>query len=101
MRWKAFFLLHNRNTNSNDKEPHGFKLNLNAHHHTLASVLDEFEENMLNTIQRVEFKTNCAATDSLQAKLDKDVQEIRLHKNIYVKADKTTNHYTRLNLKTI
>ena len=44
-------------------------------------------------IQRVEFKTNCAATDSLQAKLDKDVQEIRLHKNIYVKADKTTNHY--------
>ena len=36
------------------------------------SVLDEFEDNMLNMIQRVEFKTTCAATDSLQAKLDKD-----------------------------
>ena len=44
-------------------------------------------------IQRVEFKINCTAKDSLQAKLDKDVQEIRQDKNIYVKADKTTNHY--------
>ena len=47
-------------------------------------------------IQRVEFKTTCAATDSLQAKLNKDVQEIRHDKNIYVKADKTTNHYKRV-----
>ena len=44
-------------------------------------------------IQRVEFKITCAATDSLQAKLDKDVQETRHDKNIYVKVDKTTNHY--------
>ena len=48
---------------------------------------------MLNMIQKVEFKTNCTATNGLQAKLDKDVQEIRQDKNIYVKADKTTNHY--------
>ena len=43
-------------------------------------------------IQRVEFKTNCTAEDSLQAKLDKDEQEIQ-QDNMYLKADKTTNHY--------
>ena len=32
-------------------------------------------------------------TNSLQTKLDKDVREIRQDKKIYVKADKTTNHY--------
>ena len=44
-------------------------------------------------IQKVEFKNNCTAINNLQAKLDKDVQEIRQDKNIYVKVDKTTNHY--------
>ena len=48
---------------------------------------------MLNMIQRVEFKTNSTTTNSLQTKLDKDVQEIRQDKKIYVKADKTTNLY--------
>ena len=48
---------------------------------------------MLNIIQRGEFKTSCTAKNSFQANLDKDVQEIRQDKNIYVKADKTTNHY--------
>ena len=90
MRWKAFFFLHNHDTNSNEKETYGFKSKRPPPH---VSVLDEFEDNMLNIIQRVEFKTTCAATDSLQAKLNKDVQEIRHDKNIYVKADKTTNHY--------
>ena len=46
-----------------------------------------------NFLQRVKFKTSCTATNNLQAKLDKDVQEIRQDKNIYVKAVKTTNHY--------
>ena len=44
-------------------------------------------------IQRVEFKTNCTAEDILQAKLDKDVQEIQQDNNMCVKAGKTTNHY--------
>jgi len=43
-------------------------------------------------IQCAEFKTNRAAKDSLQGKLGEDVQEIR-PKKIYIKADKTTNHY--------
>ena len=90
MRWKAFFFLHNHDTHSNEKETYGFKSKRPPPH---VSVLDEFKDNMLNMIQRVEFKTTCAATDSLQAKLNKDVQEIRHDKDIYVKADKTTNHY--------
>ena len=90
MRWKAFFFLQNHDTNSNDKETYGFKSKRPPPH---VSALDEFEDNMLNMIQRVEFKPNCAVTDSLPAKLDKDAQEIRQDKNIYVNADKTTNYY--------
>ena len=90
MRWKAFFFLQNHDTTSNDKETYGFKSKRPLPH---VSALDEFEDNMLNMIQRVEFKTNSTTTNSLQTKLDKDVQEIRQDKKIYVKADKTTNHY--------
>ena len=90
MRWKAFFFLQNHDTTSNDKETYGFKSKRPPPH---VSALDEFEDNMLNMIQRVEFKTNSTTTNSLQTKLDKDVQEIRQDKKIYVKADKTTNHY--------
>ena len=43
-------------------------------------------------IQRVEFKTN-TQSNSLEKKLSKDVKEIREEKNIFVKADKTTNYY--------
>lgn len=90
MQWKAFFFLQNHNTTSNDKETYGFKSKRPPPH---ISALDEFEDNILNMIQRVEFNTNSTTTNSLQAKLDKDVQEIRQDKKIYVKANKTTNHY--------
>ena len=43
-------------------------------------------------IQQSEFKTNNNPND-LQKKLSKDVKEIRGKKNIFVKADKTTNYY--------
>ena len=89
MRWKAFFL-ENKDTDSNNKETYGFK---SKRPPPQVSALDEFEDNMLNMIQRVEFKTNCTAEDILQAKLDKDVQEIQQDNNMYVKADKTTPHY--------
>ena len=78
MPWKAFFFLHNHDTYSTNNET-GFKAKRPPPH---ISVLDEFEDNMLNMIQRVQFKTNCAATDSLQAKLDKDVQEIEHDENM-------------------
>ena len=73
MHWRAFFILQNHNTNSNEKGTYGFKSKRPPPH---VRVLDEFEDSMLNMIQRVEFKTNCAATDGLQAKLDKDAKEI-------------------------
>lgn len=47
---------------------------------------------MLDMIQQVEFKTN-SHSNNLQKKLSKDVKEIREEKNIFVKADKTTNYY--------
>ena len=46
---------------------------------------------MLEMIQRVEFKTNTYSND-LQKKLNKDVKEIQGERNIFVKADKTTNY---------
>jgi len=87
MRWKAFFFLRNQDIATTDKETYGFKSKRPPPH---ISALDEFEINMLNMIQNA---SNCIATNNLQAKLAKDVQEIRQDKNIYVKADKTTNHY--------
>ena len=47
---------------------------------------------MLDMIQRVEFKTN-THPNVLQKKLSKDAKEIKEEKNIFVKADKTTNYY--------
>ena len=47
---------------------------------------------MLEMIQRIEFNTN-HSQNKLQEQLDKDLQEIRRDKHIFVKADKTTNHY--------
>jgi len=74
MRWKAFFFLHNHDINNNDKETYRFKSKRPPQH---ASVLDEFKDNMLNMIQRAEFKTNRAAKDSLQGKLNNDKETYR------------------------
>ena len=90
MHWKAFFFSKNHDTINNEKETYGFKSKCPPPH---IRTLNEFEDSMLNMIQWVEFKTNCTATNSFQAKLDKDVQEIWQDKNISVKANKTTNHY--------
>ncbi len=59
---------------------------------THVKELDEFEDCMLDMIQRIEFKTN-HHPNKLQTKLGKDVKEIRKDKHIFVKADKTTHHY--------
>ena len=47
---------------------------------------------MLEMIQQIEFKTN-HTQNRLQQQLNKDLQEIRNDNHIFVKADKTTNHY--------
>ena len=88
MRWKAFFFL-NKNTDDTTKETYGFKSKRPPPH---VKKLGEFEDCMLDMIQRVEFKTNTHPND-LQKKLNKDEKEIREEKNIFIKADKTTNYY--------
>ena len=57
--WKAFFFL-NKNTNDTSKEPYGFKLKRSLPH---VKELNEFEDCMLDMIQRVEFKTNTYSND--------------------------------------
>ena len=55
--------------------------------------LNEFEDCMQNAvIQRIEFRTD-HQSNNLQRKLANDLKEIRQDKNIFVKADKTTDHY--------
>ena len=88
MRWKAIFFL-NKNTDETTKETYGFKSKRSPPH---VKELNEIEDCMLDMIQRVEFKTNTLPND-LQKKFSKDVKEIREEKNIFVKADKTTNYY--------
>ena len=51
MRWKAFFFL-NKNTNDTTKEFYGFKSNKSPLH---VKEPNEFEDCMLDMIQRVEF----------------------------------------------
>ena len=88
MRWKAFFFL-NGNTDDTTKETYGFKSKRSPPH---VKELDEFEDCMLGMIQRIEFKSNHHPSN-LQGKLNQDLKEIREDKHIFVKADKTTNHY--------
>ena len=88
MRWRAFFFL-NPQTEGMTKETYGFNSNRSPPH---VKELDEFEDCMLEMIQRVEFKTN-HHPNSLQRKLGKDLKEIREDEHIFVKADKTSNYY--------
>ena len=89
MRWKAFFFLNNQDTDDTTKETYGFKSKRSPPH---VNELNEFEDCMQNMIQRIEFRTD-HQSNNLQRKLANDLKEIRQDKNIFVKADKTTNHY--------
>ena len=72
MRSKAIFFL-NKNTDETTKETYGFKSKRSP---PQVKELNEFEDCMLDMIQRVEFKTNTHPND-LRKKLSKDVKEIR------------------------
>ena len=89
MRWKAIFFLDNHSTHGATKEIYGFKSKRSAPH---VNALNEFEDNMLATVQKIEFRNNYHP-NILQQKLAADVKEIGRDKHIFVKADKTTNHY--------
>jgi len=89
MRWKAFFFLNNQDTDETTRQTYGFKSKRSPPH---VNELNEFEDCMQNLIQRIEFRTDHQPSN-LQRKLANDLKEIREDKHIYVKADKTTNHY--------
>ena len=98
MYWKAFFFfLRNREDSGHDninKETYGLK---SKRPPPQVSELSQFEDCMLDMVQRIEFSTNYTQ-NKLQEQLKKDLQEIRQDKHIFVKADKKTNHYkTELN----
>jgi hypothetical protein len=88
MRWKAHHFL-NPSNNSTSKETFGFKSRRSA---PFVKELSEFEDNMKNIIQNIQFKPNNNPNE-LQRKLKKDVKEIQTDQHIFVKADKTTNFY--------
>ena len=83
----SFFL--NKNTNDTSKEICGFKSKQSQPH---VKGLNEFEDYMVDMIQRVEVKTNTYSND-LQKKLRKDVKDIQEENNIFVKGDKRTKYY--------
>jgi len=89
MRWKAFFFLNKNSDDTTTKETYGFKLKRSPPH---VKELNDFEDCMLDMIQRVEFKNN-SHSNNLQKRLSKDVKEIREETSVFVKADKTTNYY--------
>lgn len=82
MRWRAFFFLKNQDTDDTSKETYGFKSKRSPPH---INELTEFADNMLDMIQRVEFRANYTSND-LQNKLKNDLKEIRRDNNIFVKS---------------
>ena len=85
IRWKTFFFL-----NPSDKpqqEKYGFKTPHNA---PQCRELINFESDVTHLVANVEFRESKC---SFQRKLKKDVNYINKSKNIFVKADKTSNVY--------
>ena len=73
-----------------EKEYYGFKTTKEP---SRIPEMREFEDKMLDLVQNVEFHQNLHHKISFQQKLNNDIRNIKSDKNIYVKADKTTNFY--------
>ena len=86
IRWRAFFFL-NPDQKCKDKETFGFRSTKPA---PMVPELKEFEDGLLNIIQTIKFNN---VSDEFQNKLKEDIKGINNEKNVYIKADKTTNFY--------
>lgn len=85
-RWRSFFFL-NPDIKQETKETFGFKSTRSP---PKIPELDEFEEEMLNLVENIEFRST---TNTFQKKLSKDIKDIKQTEHLLIPADKTTNFY--------
>ena len=88
MNWAAIFFLNK--SKSKSKETYGFKSTSEPQR---LPQMKEFEEKMLDMVVNVEFREPKNSQDDFQRKLKRDLKNIKSDKNIYVKADKTSNYH--------
>ena len=86
IRWKTFFFL-NPNNKPDRKETFGFNSTRNP---PSIPELKEFEDEMLNMVQNIEFKN---ADNQFQRQLSNDIDDIKESSRLLIAADKTTNFY--------
>ena len=90
MRWKFFFDSKNKNKQNNNrpkKETFGFKTLRNA---PQCQELLGFENDLNYLIANLEY---CENKSNFQKRLSNDIRKINSSKNIFIKADKTSNYY--------
>ena len=86
LRWKAFFYL-NPQAKHRERPTYGFKTAKTA---PQVKELNDFENDLYNTIANVKFSEH---RSGFQSKLAKDVKNIKNSDKIFLLADKTTNIY--------
>ena len=90
LRWKVIHLL--KDDSKPKKEQinyYGFKTPHNAKN---VPLLENFEADMTHLVSNLEFHNNEKA-DPFQNKLSKDIKKINKSKNLFIKADKSSNVY--------
>ncbi len=98
MRWKALFFLSKEadtesdvSTDGDDEvRPEYYGLKSKRSPPQIKELMD-FEHDLLNMVENVQFKNT---TDDFQSKLSDDVKDINSSPDIFVQADKTRNMYT-------
>ena len=89
MRWKAHFFLqeNEEGQESMKRENYGF---MTRKCPPQCADLDNFEKDLMNVINKLEFKK---INDKFQRKLKEDIKKVRESPNMLVFADKSTNVY--------
>merc|ERR1712240_475275 len=87
LRWKTIFFLKKENNNNNKKETFGFRTMKNA---PQCDELLGFEQDLNHLVANLEYRNT---TTNFQRKLKNDIRKIQTSKNVFVKADKSSNYY--------